>query len=181
MNSPERVAQYRFHQLVDSYSNSQVQVFLRDCEEELKKLVHAAQKPEVYKVGVADLLAKADFFDLSKLFESKEARNIRPQWFVTADPREMETVLKSYISLNPTFTASLFPPCSKKKVEETGDLISTETLLTDEMGRILLSVSNEDSFQCSKCHQWTLRFSAKQTRSGDEMATEQRYCSTCKK
>lgn len=162
-----------------SKNDETVLQFLTSCECCLFNLAQKAQKPDIYRAGIQDLVAKSDYFHLDKV-----ASTCTSEFFLAGDAREIETKLIDCIR-NPKdrkFTESLYPQTKKLDSSETMiNLISTETLLTDQMGKILLSISDGDTFQCSKCHQWTLSYTAKQTRSGDEMATEQRYCSTCKK
>ena len=49
--------------------------------------------------------------------------------------------------------------------------------LTDDMAKLLLSVSDTDAYQCPHCKQWTLSVTALQTRSFDEASTQIKECS----
>lgn len=165
--------------------NKGVYDFLKACEAILFQITQKSQKTEVYRAGIQDLLAKIDYFDMNQVVQNSECTADN---FVMEDPRVLEAKLQGCIKTQKAFTASLFSQKNTSEpfhtevapVETSADLISTETQLTDSMGKLLLSVSDEDTFQCGKCHQWTLSLFTKQTRSGDEMATEQRYCTTCK-
>jgi DNA-directed RNA polymerase subunit M/transcription elongation factor TFIIS len=156
----------------------EVEKLLLGCEAFLYQQAARCQRTEVYRAGIQDLLAKADFFDLARV-ESK----VDPEWFVASDPREMERKWAKYIRHDRSFTASLCVkhPSEKAPAEETvADLVSTENLLTEEMAKALLSVPQTEGFYCSKCKKYTGGFKGQQTRAGDEAMTEFRYCSTCK-
>lgn len=171
------------HREIASLPTGHVSQFASQCEQVLFQLCLNHQKPELYRNGVCDLLAKFDFFDLDRVVASKLCK---AKEFVTGCPRNLEVKLSTCIRKDPSWTSSLFEEGTTAETRQLqadalDNLLSSENQMTDAHANTLLSVGNRDFNQCRYCHQWTESVRSEQRRGLDEAPTQIQECSNCLK